>query len=449
MRLAQEPTAPFRLALAVLALLPATKPGAAEVRTGAVVIPADGTRAFTCNYAECIVVGEQSKWFVWFWCLYDGEYQNDTVTVSVANYPKGRGEERPTYEPRRIPTTMNPSNPAPNERSLVTIDTKYFESQPSTRPGVYPLHFTGKGEGANNCPVDYDVGVAPILVRPKITQEKAENGKPKDAVWWFADAEPDPLEDLGYTLKLELTAHGEDQKYLWKIRQSGDYAEFVGGGTEKETSSNKIKVKVNRTVKKPNDLPKRKGDFHVTVTVNTAESDPVDLRVKRPYDVQPLPPPDDEARPQNGYQTTLFYLVRDQFGKALPKRMPVREHFDLTTFVDDWPGGSNWTPANEGGGISKLAGAIQDRVTGQSYVFNPGQIPKAKAPDPTSNRWKKPVHHWSGEVWIGSTEPRGVRVMTLTWQRFQDHARHCDIATPPQATPTCPCGQLRQTGDCP
>jgi hypothetical protein len=183
------------------------------------------------------------------------------------------------------------------------------------------------------------------------------------------------------------------------------------------------------------------------VTVNGAESEPVKLRVKRPYDAKPLLPPDDHDKLQNGYETFLFYLVRDQFGKAMPKRMPVREHF-TSAVVRDFTT-TNWDPAEEGGAISNLVATIRDRVTGQSYIFNPLQKPHAKAPDSGSKAWKTPIHHWSGEVWVGSTEPRGVKIMTLTWQRFKDHARHCDIASPPNKTPICPCGALRQTGDCP
>jgi hypothetical protein len=418
-------------------------------RSGLIAIPVQhsgAAPAVVCNFAECIVVGEQSKWLVWYWCIFDGQYQDDTVTVKVEGFPSGRGEAKPTYQPNKVPTTHDPSNPSKGEQSLVTIDTKYFEDQPSTKPGPYFLHFTGKGKNPK-CPGIYDAGGPTIQVRPKITAETASNGKEKDVVWWFADADPGPLEALDYTLKLKLIAHGEDKKYSWKITEGTRYAEFEGGGTKTGTSTNNVKVKASSKIQKPADLPKKKGDFKVTVTVNGAESDPIDLRVKRPYDVKPLPPPDDEGKLTNGYQSILFYLVRDQFGKAMPKRMPVREHF--TTPVTDDFAGTNWLPAPEGGATTKLSGAIQDRVTGQSYIDNPGQKPTALAPDPQSKAWTTPIHHWSGEVWIGDTEPRGVRVMTLTWQRFRNHARHCDIASPPDATPICPCGTLRTTGDCP
>jgi hypothetical protein len=434
-----------------LSILPA-KAAPSGASGGLVLMPADsgaattGTRAFVCNYVDCRVVGQQSKWYTWVWCFYNGKYQNDKVTVHVDGYPKGRGEAKPTYDPKTIPTTHDPNNPAPSERSLITIDTKFFEKQESTKPGVYFLHFTGVGKNPK-CPGTYDSGTASLQVRPKITAEVASNGQDKDVVWWFANADPGPLEDLGYTLKLKLIAHGEDKKHNWKITAGTKYAEFPGGDTKTSTSANIVRVKSGSQIQSPDDLPKNKGDFQVTVTVNGAESDPIKLRVKRPYDVVPLLPPDDEAKTTNGYQSILFYLVRDQFGKAMPKQMPVREHF-TSNVVDDFAG-TNWNPAPEGGAITKLERAIQDRVTGQSYINNPGQKPTALAPNPNSAAWKTPVHHWSGEVWVGDTRPRGVRVMTLTWQRFRNHARHCNIASPPDATPICPCGRLRQTGDCP
>jgi hypothetical protein len=436
---------------------------AGDVRTGMVVMPADGarSRAFVCNYDECIVVGKQSKWYVWFWCYKGTQYLDDKVTVTVADFPRGRGENPPAYVPRKIPTTKNPSNPAPSERSLVTIDTKYFDSQPSSKPGLYPLHFTGKGEGKNECPVDYEAGIARLQVRPKITVELAESGKPKDGVWWFDNAPPGPLEELGYTLKLELTAHGEDKAHTWKIEQKGgDYAEFEGGGTTKTTQPNKVKLKPNRNIKKPADLPKGKGIFKVTVTVNGAESDPVSLRVRRPYDAVPIGTVDDDLS-THGYFSLITYSLRDQFGKPLPKRVPKREHFTLNggEVEKDLPG-TNWSRVKEAGGEKQPPGVLKDEITGQKECVDITCLVKYEPSALKALTDKKitPVIHWSGWVSIGSknldgqpddpaAKPIGVKIMNLTWQKFRDRARHCDIASPPDAAAICPCETIRKTGE--
>ena len=184
-------------ACAALASFPsAAQEAGGGVKTGVVLMPAGGgpnqASVFTCSFAECLIVGEQSKWYVWFWCKLGDEYLKDTVTVAIDGEPFGRDEAKPTYAPKQVPTTKNPSNPKKSEMSLVTVDTKYFKNKPSTKPGLYSLHFSGTGGVNKKCPKNYDLGFATIQVRPKITTAVAGNGKQKDVVWWFADAEPGP-----------------------------------------------------------------------------------------------------------------------------------------------------------------------------------------------------------------------------------------------------------------
>jgi len=440
-----------------------------EVKTGVTLIPAEGgERAATCSFHECIVVGEKSRWYVWFWCQENGQYLNDTVTVSAEGYPEGRGEDKPTFEPKKIPATKTPSDPPLSERSLVTFDTKYFKDKKSTKPGVYPILFKGKGMN-KKCPPYVDTSYLYIQVRPKITVDVADNGRQKDVVWWFANADEGLLNDLGYTFKLELTAHGEDRQYAWKIEQGGEYAEFVGGDTSKTTSQPKIKTEASKKIQQPNDLPKNKGGFTVTVTVNGAESDPIKLRVKRPYEAIPSGTLDQKDKPYDnagaagfGYVTLIAYKIYDQFGKQMPKRVPVREHFTLQNGkVEVDSPGTDWNRTPEAGAAPQSVGLMQDEITGATCRFFIGTLctvpPKPKSEQPDQTDKIKPVIHWTGWVSVGSVnidgkkddpaaKPIGVKIMNLTWQKFTDRARHCDVSSPPSAKAICACDDIRKTG---
>jgi hypothetical protein len=165
-------------------------------------------------------------------------------------------------------------------------------------------------------------------------------------------------------------------------------------------------------------------------------------------------PPDD---PDNKGAGALFYFshipyqITDQFGKPLPKKPPVREHFTASA-VNQCPN-CNWHASHEGGsgeagrlgstGCSTAGpGIVCDTISGQAKDQLPF-VPSVPTPECPNNNCTAPsigsstlkVICFPGELWIGNgasppAPPTGVKVMTMIWERYQDHARHCNILSP-------------------
>jgi hypothetical protein len=385
-----------------------------EIRTRTEFAPPprgiEGRKVVEClgDPACRIVVGDSAVGYVRFWCWNGSKYVKDAVRILIAGHPQ-TGDATATFQPRKVFT-----NPPTKEYSKLTIKTTR-----KTKPQDYVLQIWGIGDKCRTYPIIY----ANLRVAPKITHEK-------DVVWWFGGEKPE-----GYTFEAELTAHAPgEQAYSWKITNGKEYAEFKGGGSVEITEKNSIKVKAK--AEKPEDLPKNKGDFRVTVKVNGVESDPVKLRVKRPYEARFIRN-DDNQDDTFGYRTLIYYRLLDQFGVPLPKVVPAREHFTGGLIkYPDFPD-NNWRRGDEGSGKDGVAGQLKDTITGQHLVHVPPFKPKAQQPQ--SPRGNEKIHRWRGEVWVGSTDPKGVKVMVLTWVRFRDHARHCAIQSPPGNSLPSPC----------
>lgn len=348
-----------------------------------------------------IVVGDSAAGWIEMYCVQNGKYIKDSVTMHIVGHPT-TGGAKATFTPNPVLT-----NPPTDQQTKLTILT-----EEETKPGDYQLQIWAVGK---KCPV-FNTLYAQLRVAPKLSRTK-------DVVWWFNGEKP-----AGYTFNAPVTAKPtKDKEYTFIISSGKEYAEFSEGGSVALVNKNTVDVKAK--TKKEEDLPKKKGDFQVTVKVNGIESDPVKMRVKRPYEVKFLrnvDEPDDDQ----GYQTIVRYSLLDQFGVALPKTVPIREHF--TGPVRNYPANedSNWNRGPEGGGQSEKPGEIKDTITGQHLLHVPPLEPKAQAPQKPLG--KDAIQWWPGEVWIGSDQPgRGIRVMTLRWSKFRDHARHCKIESPP------------------
>jgi hypothetical protein len=171
-------------------------------------------------------------------------------------------------------------------------------------------------------------------------------------------------------------------------------------------------------------------------------------------------PPDDPApgirQTDWWYVSHIPYELDDQFGKKLPAVIPVREHFTEDQVEQCWVEKgqrvcSNWNRSDEGAGDLSRAqpGQLTDIIRGQpSLTFETLAIPQPFPQCPANNcigshlgTSTLRVQCFTGEVWVGSAEPAGVKVMELTWQRYRDHGRHCNIVSPTDGTagPIDPC----------
>jgi hypothetical protein len=203
------------------------------------------------------------------------------------------------------------------------------------------------------------------------------------------------------------------------------------------------------------------GDAIVTVVTgcrSNAKSAPFHVTVRTPWAAVPLAVPPDEPDPGDRadkqdahwwYVSHIPYEVEDQFGKPLGKDLPVSENWSSKLIIRcidcNWrrtpPGGS---PGTGNGGV------ITDRIKGQTNfikelgAFVPAhpvpQCPRNDCADASFGNRTVQVHCWVGTVSVGSANVgQGLAVMDLTWRRFQDHARHCNIITGNYPSPLKPC----------
>jgi YVTN family beta-propeller protein len=280
---------------------------------------------------------------------------------------------------------------------------------------------------------------------PRISVSKNNPADPKYTVWWFGGEKPS---ETDYPTKITLTAAPSGYApYTWKVT----------AGNSNVTLSNSSSETVEVTSAQMSAFEGGPLNVHIEVFANRGgPSNPEKFTVRAPYEavldeknVKDTPNPDPKGHgdcidyaPFYWYKSALPYDVKDQFGMKLDRDLPVREHF--TSGVKEQCSTCNWVRSEERGSISKLA-KITDTVSGQQNVESRYCFLKA-TPEPMcpNNNCKsvqlgtstKEVHCFGGEVWVGSTDVKGVKIMTLTWERYQDHARHCNVTSPVDGTGT-------------
>jgi hypothetical protein len=231
----------------------------------------------------------------------------------------------------------------------------------------------------------------------------------KKHVWWFKGEKPAGYDtDPGITL----TAYPPGHAYTWTI---------VTGGTEVKLSSptaNPVQVASLMGSTAKND---------VSITVQEADgatSNPFRITVKQPKSLTLLSNVD-MIDATFAYDSDIHYKILDQFGMILPKNVPLNEHFTADVTADF--AGENWR-RGANGGATVAPSDWHDQVQGESA----GHVPPPQNPQTPLGTTK--VYHWPGNWSIGSADPsggKGVKVQKNTWLKFQDHARHRDIVSPP------------------
>jgi hypothetical protein len=188
----------------------------------------------------------------------------------------------------------------------------------------------------------------------------------------------------------------------------------------------------------------------IQVTVNGVASAKHSVTVNSPASLRRfIKPGEDTSDPNYGYISYINYKILDRFGKLLFGTVPVIEHFTGPVIKDsDFPN-PQWPRGPEKGGAAVEPFLFWDTISGCPAGLAVCTRPVPLAPHQPYRDHKK-VNHFDGEIAVGSAVPtgalkpaRGVVVERLVWQRFQDHARHCNIASPPSVTPTKGCPGLR------
>jgi hypothetical protein len=130
----------------------------------------------------------------------------------------------------------------------------------------------------------------------------------------------------------------------------------------------------------------------------------------------------DNADATWGYETFENYTVLDDKGAAI-KGFDVNETFPTAPTNDvakcDWRRGKP-------GGFTSATTTFADDMQGELSDKTP--TPQS----PKSPRGATKVQHWDQEWYIGSTKPgSGTKVQTNTFQKYQDHAAHENVKSPP------------------
>jgi hypothetical protein len=123
-----------------------------------------------------------------------------------------------------------------------------------------------------------------------------------------------------------------------------------------------------------------------------------------------------------GYETRVKYQVLDDTG-AVMSGYDVNERWSTGVVNDVSP--CDWRRGPAGG--AHVAGTdFDDVIQGESA----GHKPTPQAPSGGSTR----VQHWGQEWYVGSVTPgSGTLVQTNTLQKYQDHATHEGVTSPPGA----------------
>lgn len=117
-----------------------------------------------------------------------------------------------------------------------------------------------------------------------------------------------------------------------------------------------------------------------------------------------------------GYDCQIHYSIQDQFGKRLPRSVPINEKWSGGV-VSDFPG-MNWRRGAEGSATVAPKDWF-DHIQGETAGHLPAPVAPGAAGAATA------VYHWPGDWRVGSlTIGKGSLVKSIVWQKNRGFARH-------------------------
>jgi len=258
-----------------------------------------------------------------------------------------------------------------------------------------------------------------------------------DTLWWFNGEQP-----ANYPTQAKLTTSLNNAgPYTWTSSTAAGgtgQVVFPNGATSYTTTANSVVVSATSQSKNPNDVI-------VNVMSPAGMSAPFNMTVRAPYML--MPEPLERCGNQNacddpsgdwGYVSSIYYSIYDQLGTSLPSvDIAINEKWD-SDLLDDYPG-TNWDRGSACGTNEEQCTTYpprlwKDQIQGQC-LYKAGKCTRKQNPEPLhpkTPRGDVAVDHWEGHWSVGSTKPgKGVEVQTNTWQKYQDHARHTNVVSPP------------------
>jgi peptidoglycan hydrolase-like protein with peptidoglycan-binding domain len=225
-------------------------------------------------------------------------------------------------------------------------------------------------------------------------------------LWWFDGQSP-----TGYPVQipLEAASGGRAGTFRWRVVRGAAIADFAG-------SSTATGRRVNLVSKGPSAALR---DVAVQVTFTgtdgTGGAASFPFTVQAPQSMTRLGTTTTNNAP-NSYLSLISYSIQDQFGRTLPRNVPINEQWDNKPPIPDFAG-TNWPSPTEGSANVNPAG-WSDQV-GISTTTPALMVPPILASGGAL------VMHFAGHWQVGSrTTGSGRRALNTTWQFFQDRGAH-------------------------
>lgn len=270
----------------------------------------------------------------------------------------------------------------------------FIETGFATKAAAYQIQIKGRGERCGFYPGYQWL----VWVIPRIRSH--------EDVWWFNGARPD-----GYPDRTLLRADPHDRPpYRWFIREgSRNYLSFKNGKNFIVTDENQVVV-----IGKFPTEPATEAIVEVT-SANSPSSLPSEVRVRAPDRLEPKSSKH-YANDDRGYSSVFRFALEDQYGIPIrgPK-IPVNLAFQPE---HQFFAGNNWVRPPRPHHLERPESVRiwVYPVTEKGKPINAG-IPRPEEPHGGNSK----VDCWKAGLYVGTEEPGGVKVDTLTLLRYRDH----------------------------
>lgn len=209
--------------------------------------------------------------------------------------------------------------------------------------------------------------------------------------------------------------------FQWTITSGADKVSFPGGTSTYYSGSDPFVQGVYSTGAS---TPAQTLTYDVTIQLEQAGTliATAQMAVARPDHLTPAGVTDG-VDATYGYYAYVAYHIQDQFNRDLPRRVEINEQWTTGVAADSV--GMDWRRGPEGAATVN-PNVFNDFIQGETAGHTP--VPQ----NPQNPLGNTRVYHWGQAWYVGSlTIGAGQKVQTNTLQKYQDHARHENITSPP------------------
>ncbi len=242
-------------------------------------------------------------------------------------------------------------------------------------------------------------------------------------LWWFNGESPANYHTK-VTLKSEPLIQGT---YRWEVITGQSKVDFENNADVFSTvNDNDVSLISTASSSAANDVKK---DVRIRLSLDGGQLSQLDTVVFAPYFLGHLRNEDANIRDIPGYEMYVGYIckihyeIRDQFGRILPHDVPWNEDFNddgkiPVSGISDYDR-ENWPWGDEAGWLVSPQDSIDNIVR--------AQLPVSPLTPPVLNYGLigPKIDHVEGGWYIGSMSiGKGIKILGVRWQIYQDHGRH-------------------------